>query len=97
MAQHRLYGLRGNAYKQKYLQIYEQEKDAIAAEFNLVIETTGKFTIRDFGAIAVKFQLPLTAMDDFLNSATNSKFPIGTWDRAKDKGLKARDIGVVWN
>ena len=96
MTQHRFYGLRGEAYGLEKVRIYEQEKEAIAKYFWEVRNKSGKFTARDLGAIAVKFQLPLTIMNDFLSKATDGKFPAGTWDRLKDRKCKARDLGVVW-
>ena len=98
MTQHRLYGFRDEAYGIEKERIYEQEKYAIAEYFWDIHNKNGKFTPRDFGEIAVKFYLPLTVMDDFLNKATNGKFPVGTWSRLKsESGYKALDLGVIWN
>ena len=52
MPQHRFYGLRGEAYGLEKVRIYEQEKEAIAKYFWEVRNKNGKFTARDFGAIA---------------------------------------------
>jgi hypothetical protein len=95
MTQHRFYGLRGEAYGLLKVKILEEESEAIAAYFNEIKNRTGKFTPKDFGAIAMHFRIPLTVMDDLLNKIVG--FPVGTWDRLKDKGCKAKDIGVVWN
>lgn len=105
MPQHQLYGLRGKAYVVKYKQLYEELKDVIKEDVLEVKKTTGLFTTYDFGKLCVKHRIPLTAMDDYLNSIfrPNSILgnPIiwyaGTWERLKDRGVKARDIGVVWS
>ena len=68
MPQHQLYGLRGKAYVVKYKQLYEELKDVIKEDVLEVKKTTGLFTAYDFGKLCVKHRIPLTAMDDYLNS-----------------------------
>jgi len=94
--QHRLHGLRGNNYRLEYKRLYELLKDELKIEFDKIYNSQNKFIPKDLGRLANQFLLPLTALDDFLNSATDGEYPIGTWDRLKDRGLKARDIGVMW-
>ncbi|NET46635.1 hypothetical protein [Okeania sp. SIO2B3] len=50
-----------------------------------------------------KYQIPVKVMDEWLPDITLEEkgrqdkfYPTGTWERCKDKGLKAKDIGVVW-
>lgn len=104
MPQHRLYGLRGKAYVAEYKRLYEELKEDIKKDALEVVKNTGKFTPRDLGKLCMKHRIPLTAMDDYLNSIfpTNKedspiKWYKGTIDRLKDRGMKARDIGVIWS
>lgn len=94
--QHKLYGLRGKAYVEKYKQLYEELKDDIKKDVQEVKVRTGEFSFVDFGALCMKYQLPTTAMDDFLNSIFPS-WTAGTWERARQSGRKASDIGVKWD
>ncbi|NEP55997.1 MAG: hypothetical protein F6K31_03100 [Symploca sp. SIO2G7] len=93
---HRLWGLRGNAYVAKYKQIYKQEKTAILSAFNKIVEKEGRFTPKHLGYLCNKFRLPCTVMDEFLPDITDYRYPTGTWERLKNRGFKARDIGVSW-
>lgn len=95
--QHRLYGLRGQTYVRKYKEIYQQEKDAIIKAFDELVSTEGKFSAKMLGKLCNQFKLPVTVMDEFLSEATNFRYPSGTWDRLRDKGVKAKDIGVAWS
>lgn len=104
MPQHQLYGLRGKAYVTKYKQLYEELKEDIKKDVLEIVEKTEKFTPKDLGKICMKYRIPLTAMDDYLNSIFPSnqencliKWVRGTVDRLKDRGMKARDIGVIWS
>ncbi len=92
--QHRLYGLRGKAYVNKMKEIYETDREAIRIEFNKIVNSNGKFTPKDLGDMCNKFRLPVTVMDDYLDSL--ELLPCGTWDRLKDRGCRAKDIGVMW-
>ena len=94
--QHRLFGLRGKAYVAEYKRIFETDKDFILAAFTEIVEREGKFTMASLGLLAMRFRMPLTWMDDCLPTITNFQYPSGTWDRLKDRGVKAKDIGVVW-
>lgn len=98
MPQHQLYGLRGRAYVAKYKQLYADLKDQIADDVHRIKVENGKFTIYDFGSLCMKYRLPTTAMDDFLNSIlTLPPWPSGTWERIRDRNkIKAKDIGVIW-
>lgn len=96
MPQHRLYGLRGKTYVTKYRQILAEEGEAIAAAFEAAV-SKGKFTLNDLGELCNRFQMPVKLMDDCLPSLTNERYPTGTWERSQQKGVKAKDIGVVWS
>lgn len=93
---HRLYGLRGHSFKVAYKRILAEEGEAIRSKFFEIVERDGKFSPRALGEIAVEFRLPLTILDDCLPDLTDGAYPSGTWERLKDRGVKARDIGVVW-
>lgn len=95
MPQHQLYGLRGKAYAAKYKQLYEQLKDTLEQEVNNIKTETGKFTLFDFGALCMKYQLPASVMDRFLtNILPNWGYE---WEMRRDRGVKAKDIGIIWN
>jgi len=92
---HRLHGLRGSSYTNEYKRLYKELEPELRLAFqSRVAMSDGKFTPRDFGAIAVEFRLPLTVLDDFLSGYR--LIPSGTWDRLKDRGCKAKDLGVEW-
>jgi hypothetical protein len=97
MPQHRLYGLRGQAYVAKYKQILSEDGEAIKAAFSAILVTKGKFTPNDLGSLCNQFGLPLTLMDDCLPELSEFRYATGTWDRLKDRGVKAHDIGVEWS
>ena len=96
MTQHRFYGLRGKAYGLLKEKILKEESQELLRFFDDRISASNKFTPKDLGECAMHFCIPLTVLDDLLNKATNGRYPAGTWDRLKDKGCKARDIGVIW-
>ena len=93
---HRLYGLRGRAYVSEYKRILAEDKDSILARFNDIKTTQGKFTPLDLGRLCVEFELPVTVLDAYLSDLTNGEYPTGTWERLRDRGCKAKDIGVTW-
>ena len=101
--QHRLYGLRGKKYTAEYVRLFEELQEEIKAEVLRIKNETGKFSAYDLGKICLKFKVPLTAMDAYLNkifptdSSDQFKWAIGTWDRMQMNGVKAKDIGVVWD
>ncbi len=95
--QHRLYGLRGKAYVAKHKQILAEEGDQIVQAFNNIVEQKGKFTKEDLGTLCNQFRMPVTLMDDCLPELTGFYYPSGTWDRLRDRGVKASDIGVKWD
>lgn len=94
MPQHQLYGLQGNAYAAKYKQLYEDLKGVIEEDVSRTKIETGKFSLKDFGALCMKHRIPASAMDDFLNSLFPLSWTSGTWERA---GVKAKDIGIIWS
>lgn len=95
--QHRLYGLRGTAYVAEYKRILEADSAAIRTVFDEIVQREGKFTMMALGGLAMQFRLPLTWMDDCLPTITDQQYPSGTWERLRDRGAKAKDIGVVWD
>lgn len=94
--QHRLHGLRGKAYVKEMKRIFAEDQDAIRQKFEEIKQRNGgdKFTINNLGEICLHFRLPLTVMCGFLSDL--QLLPVLTYDRLKDRGLKARDIGIVW-
>jgi hypothetical protein len=94
--QHRLHGLRGNEYRVEKRRLRKLLNQNIKLEFDKIYQVEGTFTPRDLGRLANLLLLPLTVLDEFLPQATDYKYKTGTWDRLKDKGLKAKDIGVMW-
>lgn len=101
--QHRLHGLRGRAYVLEMKRIMAELSPLIRQDFFLIVKEKGKFTPNDLGAMAMKWRLPLTVLDDYLPDLTvlpgekHPLYPSGTWERLRDRGMKARDIGVEWN
>lgn len=99
--QHRLYGLRGEAYTQEYKRLYAELAPEIKAEVLKLKTSSGSFTIYDFGRLCMKFEIPATAMDNYLNSIFSSSndgffWGSGTWERLRSSGVKAKDIGITW-
>lgn len=100
---HRLYGLRGKDYVNKYKQLYQELKEKITADFISIVNETGKFTPKDLGYLCNKYLIPVKVMDDWLPdytlevmNKTGIFYPSGSWERCQNSGMKARDIGVVW-
>ena len=102
MPQHRLYGLRKKAFFAEYKRLYEELRDEIRADVIKTVRETDKFTPTNLGSLCMKFRIPLSVMDKYLEGY----FPTGdpdmvwrpyTWDRLRDRGAKARDLGVVWS
>ena len=93
--QHLLYGLRGKAYVKEYKKLYKELQNDIKKEYFEIVENPGKFTPLNLGELCRKYQIPVKVMDEWLPDFTD--FPSGTWERLQWRGLKARDIGVVWN
>lgn len=93
---HRLYGLRGKAYVKTMKRIMVEDGDKITARFNELARSYGKFTPRHLGLLATEFRLPLTVLDNYLPTLTEGRYPSGTWERLKDRGVSAIDIGVNW-
>lgn len=93
--QHRLYGLRGQEYVREFKRIFQEEQELIREKFLEIKERNGgKFSAKNLGEMCNHFQLPVTVIDAYLSDL--GLLPVGTWDRLKDRGAKARDIGVVW-
>jgi hypothetical protein len=92
--QHRLSGLRGSAYVREFKRLLEELRSPITKDFKQIVESNGKFTPKDLGGLCIKYLLPVTVMDDFLNGY--DLLPSGTWDRLREQGCKAKDIGVEW-
>jgi hypothetical protein len=95
--QHRLYGLRGKAYATEYKRIFHEEGVEVAAVFDRLRSANhGKFSAMMLGELAMEVRLPLAWLDDCLPELTGGQYPCGTWERLKDSGVKASDIGVIW-
>lgn len=60
--------------------------DAVA----ILAESGGKMTVYDIGCLAVKYDLNLKATFEWLEESR--VIPAGTYDRLKDRGLKAREV-----
>ena len=94
MPQHQLYGLRGKAYAAKYKQLYEDLKGVIEEDVSAVVAETGKFTLKDFGALCMKHRIPASAMDRYLTCILPNWGH--EWEVRKDR-VKAREIGIIWS
>ena len=101
--QHKLYGLKGKAYVAEYKRLYKVLKEDIKKDFFAIAEETGNFTALDLGKLCNKYLIPVKVMDEWLEDVTLEEtkilgqfYPSGTWERCRGKGIKARDIGVVW-
>lgn len=94
---HRLYGLRGPSYVKEYKKILATERQLILEAFNAEILRAGTLTPRGLGRMAVSLRLPLTILDDCLPEITNGRYPSGTWERLRGRGVTANDIGVSWS
>jgi len=97
VTQHLLHGLRGSAYVAEYKRLYAELSPAIKVEFDRIVAENGKFTLRSLGALANKFCVPLTFLDDCLPEITGGVYPSGAWERRQKRGAKARDVGVMWD
>ncbi len=100
MVQHRLFGLRGKAYVKEMKRIMAEDGEAIAQSWHRRVRENGQFSAKDLGALANEFRLPLTVLDDYLpelvGHSQDLTYRAGTWERLKSAGVKAKDIGVVW-
>lgn len=94
--QHRLYGLRGRAYVSEFKRILAEDGDRLRQRFEEIRTEKGKFTPPDLGRLCVEFKLPVTALDAYLSHVTNGEYPSGTWERLRDRGCTAKQIGVIW-
>lgn len=94
--QHRLHGLRGKVYVKEMKRIFAEEQDAIRQKFEEIKQRNGgdKFTINNLGEMCNHFRLSLTVMCGFVSDL--ELLSVLTYDRLKDRGPKARDIGIVW-
>lgn len=96
MARHKLHGLRGNAFVARYKLILATESESILAAFEQELRTHGRLSANGLGRIAMATGIPLTLLDDCLPSITSNRYPTGTWERLRQAGVRARDIGVEW-
>jgi hypothetical protein len=92
--QHRLFGLRGSAYTREFKRLFRELRSPITQDFEQIVKSNGRFTPKDLGDLCIKYLLPVTVMDDFLSGY--HLLPSGTWDRLRDRGCRAKDIGVEW-
>jgi hypothetical protein len=95
--QHRLFGLRGNAYVSRMKEIMREDGAAIAERFAQLTNSEGKFTPVHLGMLANEFRLPVAVIDDYLPDLTDGKYPSGTWERLRARGYTAKMIGVQWD
>jgi hypothetical protein len=58
-------------------------------------KNTGKLTPTDVGRLALQFNLCLKHTFDFLEDDQDQVLPSGTYDRLKDRGLKAKEVFEV--
>jgi hypothetical protein len=95
--QHRLLGLRGNAYVSRMKEIMKADGALIVKRFEQIIAEDGRFTPKHLGILASEFRLPLTVLDDYLPDLTGGRYPSGTWERLRQRGYTAKAIGVQWD
>lgn len=94
--QHKLYGLRGKAYANKVKHLNSVLKPEIKSWVENRVKK-GSFTPKDLGELAIEFRLPMTFLDKYLSELTDGILSNGLWTYLSDNGMKARDIGVIWN
>jgi hypothetical protein len=95
--QHRLLGLRGNAYVSRMKEIMKADGALIVKRFEQIIAEDGRFTPKHLGILASEFRLPVAVIDDYLPDLTDGKYPSGTWERLRARGYTAKMIGVQWD
>lgn len=88
----RLYGLRGKDFAKEYKRLYTEVGGAVTQRYFEVVEKSGKFTPKNLGQLAREFRLTIKVMDEWLPDLTNGNYPFGTWERLKDRGVKASQL-----
>ncbi len=81
----------GSLLKQTYAVLGPSLADA-AREIK---QDTGKLTPTDVGVLALQFNLCLKHTFEFLEDVQDQVLPSGTYDRLKDRGLKAKELFEV--
>jgi hypothetical protein len=81
----------GTLLKQTYATLGPRLTEAARA----IKQETGKITPTDVGKLALEFNLCLKHTFDFLEDVQDQVLPTGTYDRLKDRGLKAKELTRV--
>ena len=93
--QHRLYGLRGQAYVKEYKRLYVELELEIRLAFEEIYSREKRFSLLNLGEMANRFKLPVKVISEYLDGYNLLKHD--AWGLAKERGCKAKDIGVVWD
>lgn len=82
---------RGKGYYTVLKAILAQVGPQIAADAEAIKAANGgKFTVYNVGCLAVKYDLNFKATCEWLEESR--VLPAGTYDRLKERGLKAREV-----
>lgn len=81
---------RGKGYYTVLKAILAQVGPQIAADARAIKAESGKLTVFNVGCLAVKYDLNLKATFEWLEESR--VLPAGTYDRLKERGLKAREV-----
>lgn len=81
---------RGKHFVLLLKQVYADLSPDLAEQALIIIKETGKLTPTDVGVLALRFNLQLKHTFEFLEE--QNVLPSGTYDRLKDRGLKASEV-----
>jgi hypothetical protein len=83
---------RGKRFGSLLKQTYAMLGSRLANAARAIKQDTGKITPTDVGKLALEFNLCLKHTFDFLEDVQDQVLPSGTYDRLKDRGLKAKEV-----
>ena len=86
---------RGQRFGSLLKQTYAVLGPRLANSARAIKQETGKITPVDVGGLALQFNLCLKHAFDFLEDVQDQVLPSGTYDRLKDRGLKAKELFEV--
>jgi hypothetical protein len=83
---------RGKRFGSLLKQTYATLGPRLAEAARAIKQDTGKLTPRDVGGLALEYNLCLKHTFDFLEDTQDQVLPSGTYNRLKDRGLKANKL-----
>jgi hypothetical protein len=83
---------RGQRFGSLLKQTYAVLGSRLANAARAIKQETGKITPVDVAKLALEFNLCLKHTFDFLEDVQDQVLPSGTYDRLKDRGLKAKEL-----